>query len=82
MKRTTVSLPEDLTKALVREAARCRVPVSQVAREAIEARLGWGDEAERDLAFIGIGDSGQTDVSERIDEILAEEWADAIIGDR
>lgn len=82
MKRTTISLPDDLAAALEREATRRRVPVSQVAREAIEVRLGWADEGPRDLPFIGMGDSGRTDTSQRIDEILAEEWADAILGDR
>jgi predicted transcriptional regulator len=43
MKRTTISLPDDLAAALGREAARRRTSVSQVAREAIEARLGWDD---------------------------------------
>jgi predicted transcriptional regulator len=82
MKRTTISLPDDLSAALQREAARRRVPVSQVAREAIEARLGWDDEGPRDLPFAAVGRSGIGDVAQRVDEILAEEWADAITGDR
>jgi len=82
MKRTTISLPEDLAAALEREAARRRVPVSQVAREAIEARLGWDKEGPRDLPFAAVGSSGIGNVAQRVDEILAEEWADAISGDR
>jgi CopG-like RHH_1 or ribbon-helix-helix domain, RHH_5 len=39
MKRTTVSLPKDLAPAFEREARRRGVPVSQLAQEAIEARL-------------------------------------------
>lgn len=54
MKRTTISLPDDLAAALEREARRRRVPVSQVAREAIEARLGWNDATPPDIPFIGI----------------------------
>ena len=58
MRRTTISLPDDLAAALEREARRRRVPVSQVAREAIETRLGLSEEGPRDIPFIGIGDSG------------------------
>lgn len=58
MKRTTISLPDDLAAALEREARRRRVPVSQVAREAIEARLGLSEAQPRELSFIGIADSG------------------------
>jgi hypothetical protein len=57
MRRTTISLPDDLAAALEREAARRRVPVSQVAREAIEARLGWDDDGG-DVPLIGLFDSG------------------------
>ena len=76
MKRTTISLPEDLAVALQREARRRRVPVSQVAREAIESKLGLDDDAPRDLPFIGIGpsDGGPSNIAEHFDEWLAENW--------
>lgn len=57
MKRTTISLPDDLAVALEREAGRRRVSVSQVAREALEARLGWSASGPRDLPFAAIGAS-------------------------
>jgi hypothetical protein len=82
MRRTTISLPDDLAAALEREARRRRVPVSQVAREAIEARLGLSDEAPRDVPFIGIGSSGHTSISEDLDDLLAAEWTDAPTGNR
>jgi hypothetical protein len=58
MKRTTISLPDDLAAALEREAARRRTSVSHVAREAIGARLGWGEDGPRDIPFIGMVDTG------------------------
>lgn len=82
MRRTTISLPDDLAAALEREARRRRVPVSQVAREAIEARLGLSDEAPRDVPFIGIGSSGHASISEDLDDLLAAEWTDAPTGHR
>jgi Ribbon-helix-helix protein, copG family len=82
MKRTTISLPDDLAAALEREAARRRVPVSQVAREAIEARLGPVGQGPRELPFAGLFASGRGDAARHVDEILATEWPDAILGDR
>ena len=76
MRRTTISLPDDVTAGLQREAARRRVPVSQVAREAIEAHLGRPAGARRELRFAGIGRSGHRDTAVSIEEILQREWVD------
>ena len=79
MKRTTISLPEDVAAALEREAARRRVPVSQIAREAIEARLGLSGEEPRDLPFIGIAESRDSEWTAATSEAyLARFWADDI----
>jgi len=72
MKRTTVKLPDDLDARLRREAARRGTTVSELTRQAIEAHLGHG----RQLRAAGAGRSGQRDVSERIEEILAGEVAE------
>jgi predicted transcriptional regulator len=82
MRRTTISLPDDVAAALEREARRRRVPVSQVAREAIEARLGWAEEGPREISFIGIAESGDSEWSAAdLDEFLARTWADEIYHD-
>jgi len=73
MTRITISLPEELASAVVREASRRRTSVSQVAREALEARLGRVDEP-RELPFASLGRSGHTTTARDIDAILAEEW--------
>ena len=82
MRRTTISLPDDVAAALEREAARRRVPVSQVAREAIEARLDLTGEGPRDLPFAGLFDSGLPGIAAEDEDYLREHWPDAIRRDR
>jgi predicted transcriptional regulator len=74
MKRTTISLPDDLAAALEREAGRRRVPVSQVAREAIEDRLGRGAGGKRQLPFVALGRSGHRSTARDLEAILEAEW--------
>jgi hypothetical protein len=78
MKRTTITLPDDLAVVLEREARRRQTSVSEVARQALIAHLGLADAPKRRLPFVGLGASGHTDTTERLDEILAEEWPAAI----
>ncbi len=75
MKRTTISLPDNLAAALSREARRRRVPVSLVAREAIEARLGLTAGADRKLPFAALGRSGHRSTARNLEEILETEWS-------
>lgn len=75
MKRTTISLPEELFAAVEREANRRRTSVSQVTREALEERLGRTQGA-RVLPFAGIGRSGHRSTARDIETILADEWGE------
>ena len=75
MKRTTISLPEDLAEALEREARRRAVPASAVARDALAAHLGVGDGTDRrELPFAAVGHSGHRTTARDIEELLAVEW--------
>jgi predicted transcriptional regulator len=74
MKRTTISLPDDLAAALDREARRRGVAVSQIAREAIEARLGRSPTGKRKLPFASLGRSGHHTTAEDAEEILRAAW--------
>jgi metal-responsive CopG/Arc/MetJ family transcriptional regulator len=82
MRRTTISLPDDLAVAVEREARRRRVSVSEIARRALAEHVGLADGQPRRLGFIGIARSGYHDTAERMEEILAREWADDIDRDR
>jgi predicted transcriptional regulator len=72
MQRTTVKLPDDLDARLRHEAERRGVTVSQLTRDAIETLLD-APRGRRRLLGAGAGASGQADISERIEEILASE---------
>lgn len=76
MKRTTVKLPDDLDLQLRHEAERRHMTVSALTREAIEAYLrpeSLPGGQRRALFSAGAGDSSQSCISERIEEILREE---------
>lgn len=72
MRRTTVKIPDALDARLRHEAARRNVTISDVSREALEAYLGATGGGRR-LHAAAAGRSGRSDVSERIEEILAAE---------
>ncbi len=74
VQRTTVKLPDALDARLRHEAARRGVTVSELTREAIESMLGAPRDGRRFLAA-GAGASGHHDISERIEEIIADEVA-------
>ena len=67
-----MKLPDELDARLRHEAERRGTTVSALTREAIEAHLG-GPRSRRRLLAAGAGASGHADISERIEEILANE---------
>lgn len=77
MQRTTLSLPEELVAALKREARRRDTSVSEVARAALIEHFGLADRGPRTLPFVAVGRSGFRDTSERIEEIVDDEWVRA-----
>lgn len=71
VKRTTVKISDALDARLRHEAERRNLTVSEITREALEAY--FGGSSRRRLGAAAAGRSGRTDVSERIEEILAAE---------
>ncbi len=68
VKRTTVMIPDEVD-AKLRHLAQVRgTTVSELTREALEQYVG-----PRRLRAAGAGDSGRSDVSARIEEILTRE---------
>jgi hypothetical protein len=87
VRRTTLILPEALDAALRQEAARRGITVSALTREAIATHLDLPGERtatpvedadaappRRRLSFTGAGASSRSDISERIEEILREDF--------
>lgn len=77
MKRTTISLPDDVAGAVEREARRRGSSISQVTREALAAHLGLAGDAPRTLPFAALGASGRRTTARDLEEILADEWGSA-----
>lgn len=78
LKRTTILLPDDLAARIELERRRRDVSATTVVREALTAYFAQHEDRSKKLRFVGIGQSAHPDTAERAEEILAEEWADAI----
>ena len=80
MKRTTVSLPDDLARALVREAQRRNQSASEITRVALARHLGLVPGEPRDLPFAAVGRSGHRSTAREMEELIAKEWDDQARG--
>lgn len=75
MRRTTITLPDELADALEREARRRSMPASAVARDALTAYLGIGAPGDqRELPFAALGRSGRSDTAQEMESLLEQEW--------
>lgn len=74
MKRTTISLPDDLALLLEREARRRSLSLSELTRQALTAYLGQLPEAPRRIPFAALGRSGYRTTARDVEDILANEW--------
>jgi len=76
MKRTTISLTDDLANALDREVQRRRSSASAITREALAEHLGLAAGQSRDLTFAAIGRSGHGSTGRDMEALLEQEWND------
>ena len=75
MRRTTISLPDDLADALDREARRRSLPASAIARDALNDYLGVGRPGQqRELPFAAVGRSGKHTTGRDMEQLLEGEW--------
>jgi hypothetical protein len=66
MQKTTIMIPEGLYERIKRIAAERGESMGQLIRESLE---GTADEYRPTTSLWGIGDSGYSDTSERVDEL-------------
>jgi hypothetical protein len=71
MNQITVEIPEQYEQWLCNEATRRETTIEEIIREALYAYRG---KPARKLRAAAGGGSGETDISERIEELLAIEW--------
>lgn len=82
MRRTTITLTDDLAERLDHEARQRHTTVSSVARDLITTGLAARPEGEREIPWAGIiRDEGMPPARD-MEEILAREWPDALDGNR
>jgi predicted transcriptional regulator len=74
MKRTTLSLPDDLAQALAREARRRSTSASAIARDALAKHLHLIPGDARPLPFAALGHSGHHTTGRDMEKLLAHEW--------
>lgn len=81
MRRTTITLPDDLAAALEREARRRRTSCSEIVREALIARLPGAAGGKRVLAIAALGRSEHEDTAEHAEDVLRAGWLKRIESD-
>ena len=70
MKRTTIFADEDVLLELKQLARAQSRTMTELVRDALREYIQAHRPKRRRLSFMGIGASGQTDLSERVEEIL------------
>lgn len=82
MKRTTVTLPDDLAALAESEARRRHTSVSEIVRESLAEKLCPTAAKPRVIPWIGIGRSSGPPHARDLEKFLEENWADDIARDR
>jgi len=82
MKRTTITLPDDLSDLVDSEARRRQMSVSDVIRTFIIEGLAGTAEKPRGIPFAGLFHDPGMVTGATIDEELKQRWADDINRDR
>ena len=70
MKRTTIFVDEELLNALKHIADEEGVSIAETIRRALDRFAAQRQKSRKHLSFLGIGRSGQKDISERFEELL------------
>lgn len=82
MKRTTITLPDDLSDLVDSEARRRQMSVSDVIRALIIEGLVGTAEKPREIPFAGLFHDPGMVTGGSIDEALKQHWADDLERER
>jgi hypothetical protein len=82
MKRTTITLPDDLSDLVDSEARRRQTSVSDVIRTFIIEGLAGTVEKPREIPFAGLFHDPGMVTGDSMDEALRQHWADDLDRDR
>lgn len=82
MRRTTVTIPDDVAEILAREARRRDTSVSALVREFIEEGLDLTQDRPRAIPWAGLFDDAEMVPARHLDDELKRHWADDIDRDR
>ena len=82
MKRATITLPDDLAELVDREALRRQTSFSEVVRQFIVQGLSGSKEKPREIPWVALFNDPGMVPAERMDDELAEHWADDLDRDR
>ncbi|MFQ5742442.1 MAG: CopG family transcriptional regulator [Acidobacteriota bacterium] len=80
MKRTTITLPDELAEFVSREAHRRQTSVSALVRDLIARGLAL--DSPREIPWAGLFEDPEMVPAARIDDELGQHWADDIDRDR
>jgi hypothetical protein len=78
MKRTTITLTDDLAELVEHEAGRLHISVSELVRRIIHQAFAGSADKPREIPWAGIFDDPEMVSGENIDDELREKWADDI----
>ena len=71
----TVVVPDEVAERLVERAVKEHTTPKQLASEAVQSYIGPPVKpGGHRLSFVGLGRSGRSDLSERVEEILRAEF--------
>ena len=82
MRRTTVSLPDDVARIAEREARRRETSLSELVRQALVEHLHLAPGTPRALPFADLGHSGHRTTARDAEAVLDQDWAEDIMRDR
>ena len=82
MKRTTITLSDELAELVEREAHRQHASVSEVIRRLLSQAFMGTEERPRQIPWAGIVNDPSLVHGENIDEELEREWGDDLDRDR